>query len=726
MAKRGYKLQEFVAHSANVNCIKIGKKTRRHFITGGDDEIVNVWSIGKAAPITSLSGHTSPIESVTFDSNEVLVAAGASSGVVKLWELEETKVFRTLNGHRSYCTSLEFHPFGEFLASGSMDTNLKIWDIRKKGCIHTYKGHKRAISTIRFTPDGRWVVSGGLDNVVKIWDLTAGKLLHEFKLHEGHIKSMDFHPIEFLLATGSSDRTVKFWDLETFELIGTTRAEATGVRSVTFHPDGRTLFCGLDNSLKVYSWEPIICHDAVDIGWSTLGDLCIDDGKLLGFSYYQNSIRVWEADVSHIEPYAHNMIAMEKAHVEPKTNLHETKTPRRSFIDDDTNDIKNIYVDSMTPVVSRKDGSNTNIQRRLFTDDVAIDSSNKRSTPVKCVAVSNGKTRNLVEIFEKKESQKPNTDNMYVNGDTVEQPPSVNVVSCAIPETATSPIKTPDDDMASLSVSEAKLSPVTFKASPKAKVLSVQRRPVASKRVISEKVRSPPMADARRFRASSQVIPERSRIRTRTSPLPAVPRQITSTHMTIEKPKISPLLEDNPQTTGRGLMCKNDDTEDLMIDHELFLSTLQSRLTKLQVIGHFWARNDTRGAINALQKLPDHAVHADVISVMLENTECLNLDHFCCLLPLLLGLLDSNIERHINVSLEMLLKLVAVFWPLITSTISAPPSVGVDLHAEKRFECCNECHVELQKIQKSLPNVIRRGGLTARSAQELNLVLQLL
>lgn len=48
----------------------------------------------------------------------------------------------------------------------------------------------------------------------------------------------------------------------------------------------------------MYSWEPVICHDAVDIGWSTLGDLCIDDGKLLGCSYYQNSIGIWAADVS--------------------------------------------------------------------------------------------------------------------------------------------------------------------------------------------------------------------------------------------------------------------------------------------------------------------------------------------------------------------------------------------------------------------------------------------
>ena len=39
----------------------------------------------------SLSGHSSPVESVAFDSSEILVVAGASSGVIKLWDLEETK-----------------------------------------------------------------------------------------------------------------------------------------------------------------------------------------------------------------------------------------------------------------------------------------------------------------------------------------------------------------------------------------------------------------------------------------------------------------------------------------------------------------------------------------------------------------------------------------------------------------------------------------------------------
>ncbi|KAL0407364.1 UNVERIFIED_CONTAM: Katanin p80 WD40 repeat-containing subunit B1 [Sesamum latifolium] len=349
--------EEFVAHAGNVNCLNFGRKNCRLFITGGDDRKVNLWSIGKAASVKSLSGHTSPVVSAGFDSAEELVVAGSSSGVIKLWDMAEGKIVRTLFGHRSYCTAVEFHPFGEFFSSGSMDTKLKIWDIRKKGCIHTYKGHTGGISTIRFSPDGRWVASGGFDNVVKVWDLTAGKLLHNFKLHRGHVCAIEFHPLELLLATGSADHTVKFWDLEKFEMIGSVKREATGVRSMTFHPDGRSLFCGLDDSLKVYSWEPVICHDSVDMEWSTLSDLCIHNGKLLSGAYYKNSIAVWVADISLIEPYltrlglekhSHSLqkcdsrgclLENEESHPKPELNLSERT------LDNDSKEIKTIYVD---------------------------------------------------------------------------------------------------------------------------------------------------------------------------------------------------------------------------------------------------------------------------------------------------------------------------------------------------------------------------------------------
>ena len=61
--------------------------------------------------------------------------------------------------------------------------------------------------------------------------------------------------------------------------------------------------------LQVYSWEPVICHDAVDMGWTTLGDLCIHDGKLLGCSYYRNSVGVWVADIS-VGPLSFRLVVL--------------------------------------------------------------------------------------------------------------------------------------------------------------------------------------------------------------------------------------------------------------------------------------------------------------------------------------------------------------------------------------------------------------------------------
>lgn len=50
--------------------------------------------------------------------------------------------------------------------------------------------------------------------------------------------------------------------------------------------------------IQVFSWEPIKCHDAVDVGWSRLSDMNIHEGKLLGCSYNQSCVGVWVVDLS--------------------------------------------------------------------------------------------------------------------------------------------------------------------------------------------------------------------------------------------------------------------------------------------------------------------------------------------------------------------------------------------------------------------------------------------
>lgn len=823
MAKRGYKIQEFVAHSASVNCLNIGKKACRLFVTGGDDHKVNLWTIGKPTSLMSLSGHTSPVESVAFDSGEVLVLGGASSGVIKLWDLEEAKMVRTVAGHRSNCTAVEFHPFGEFLASGSMDTNLKIWDIRKKGCIHTYKGHSQGISTIKFTPDGRWVVSGGFDNVVKVWDLTAGKLLHDFKFHEGHIRSLDFHPLEFLLATGSADRTVKFWDLETFELIGSARREATGVRSIVFHPDGRTLFTGHEDGLKVYSWEPVICHDTVDMGWTTLGDLCIHDGKLLGCSFYRNSVGVWVADISLIEPYGAGLDPKKNEGTEKNLSLQKSKLEKvevnvgptsglRSMSPDESKEIKNIYIDSSggKPVTLQRSGSLSSTKVDLPEEFKEIcNLGTAKQSPATGVRVKSNEQAirksfiapNIVprDIPDSKVSAKSEKETITFSKtkpgmllrpahvrrastgrfDVDRFPEDVNSGTFCDTATKLDSTKEPKVQTNLGSLNEVKEScedkhPIKSVTDKFDKTVSPSRFSDQRKRdesspcnegispvkyvngvaVVRGRTRSlverferrekiqidddqtnvflPTINETRekvhnedQIEASptpTMVFERRERIpfNEDRNNLPSVPKSISETD------KSPNILKVEPQIPREDSNSANEEEiiEGLMQTHDITLSNLRSRLTKLQVVRHFWERNDIKGATNALKKLPDQSVQADVISVLVEKMEIFTMDLFSCLLPVLTGLLDGKIERHVKVSLDMLLKLVAVFGPTIRATVSAPPSVGVDLHQEERRECCNQCFMELQKIQMILPILIRRGGLLAKSALELNLVLQ--
>ncbi|KAJ4773730.1 hypothetical protein LUZ62_062552 [Rhynchospora pubera] len=782
--KRAYKLQEFVAHSSNVNCLKIGRKTSRVLVTGGEDHKVNLWAIGKPNSILSLSGHTSAVESVSFDSSEVFVAAGAASGTIKLWDLEEAKIVRTLTGHRSNCISVDFHPFGEFFASGSLDTNLKIWDIRRKGCIHTYKGHTRGVNAIRFTPDGRWVVSGGEDNTVKLWDLTAGKLLHDFKFHEGQVQCIDFHPHEFLLATGSADKTVKFWDLETFELIGSSGPETTGVRAMTFNPDGRTLLCGLHENLKTYSWEPIRCHDSVDVGWSRLSDLNIHEGKLLGCSFNQSCVGVWVVDLSRVEPYATGGSA--------KLNgLTETiPTPTVTTPAQNEASLKGSMARLSVAQNSETSVKSSTIGR--IPGPQSNDSTTKETKPLPSVAAALPSTPQRTAVSSTKVSTpasslaavKRNASRSH--GTSNFQAPSVIVPKATTRGEMGPDSRTESADVAPVIVprSNTRVGP-TSNSKKEAFDVPVQifvprtssrnegrTSPFVRNRKLSEPIEAASENFLPMGNGSSQAGLSRddySDIRhfgvgkVRPSPMAesAPSQRFENFNMRAARPKDSCYMEvsrggrtrslvaswenrdqsppcESPSSSmpypSRGnapssdkLVQQSDDdgVSGLMDQHDVFLSSARSRLTKMQVVHQHWDRNDVKGVIHALEKISDHAVSADVVSVITEKADTITLDLCTCLLPLLAGLLESQTERHLTVTLELLIKLVGTFGSMIHSTVAAgPSSVGVDLQMEQRVERCNLCFIELEKVKNRLPSLTRRKGTVGKTAQELSLALQ--
>jgi len=52
-------------------------------------------------------------------------------------------------------------------------------------------------------------------------------------------------------------------------------------RTLTFHPDALCLYCGSENQLKVYGWEPAMCFDTLTTGWSRVSDIAVAQKQLV-------------------------------------------------------------------------------------------------------------------------------------------------------------------------------------------------------------------------------------------------------------------------------------------------------------------------------------------------------------------------------------------------------------------------------------------------------------
>lgn len=83
---------------------------------------VNVWRIGRASSIWSLTGNSSAIESLRFGPTEEFLVSGSAGGAVKLFDLSAGKMTRHFRGHMSNVTVIDCGSFDRrFVTTGSMD-----------------------------------------------------------------------------------------------------------------------------------------------------------------------------------------------------------------------------------------------------------------------------------------------------------------------------------------------------------------------------------------------------------------------------------------------------------------------------------------------------------------------------------------------------------------------------------------------------------------------------
>ncbi|MGD1873363.1 MAG: hypothetical protein ACFB02_09965 [Mastigocoleus sp.] len=278
-----------------------------------------------------LQGHTSFVNSVSFNHNGSLLASGSTDRNILVWR-KNGSLLRTIKGHSNWVNSVSFSPDGKYIVSGSADKTVKIWETEGK-LLKNITGHQGIVHSVGFSPDGKYIVSGSADKTVKIWNLQGeqianlkghtdqvrsvtwsgdgdiiastskdktvklwtpqGKLLATLSGHTDVVVGVAWSPQSDMIATTSFDRTIKLWNRQG-KLLQTLPEHQDTVTSVSFSPDGNTIAsASFDNTIKLWNRKGVNLETLKGHDSSVMSISFSPDGHTLASASLDTKVKIW-------------------------------------------------------------------------------------------------------------------------------------------------------------------------------------------------------------------------------------------------------------------------------------------------------------------------------------------------------------------------------------------------------------------------------------------------
>ncbi|RYH28987.1 hypothetical protein EON65_10135 [archaeon] len=758
------RVQEFVAHSTQVNCLALGSKSSQVLATGGEDAKVNIWRVGSVSNIWTLGQNKSPIECLCFDADELCVVSGAMNGSLKVFDLNEGKLARNLGSHQVNVTSVQYHPYGEFIVSGSSDCTMKLWDVRNKSCIETYTGHTKEITCVRFSPDGKWVASAGKDGVILFWDLIASKHIDTIKLSPSYVTSFEFNPAELSLAAMTTARTVRLWDLETMKTISYIPPESSQVRAMTFDNLGTKMFTTVKNTVKIWDTENNLrLVDSIDVGWDRISDMKVsnNNNQIVAAGFTSNFVSVYEVDLDQLisddqndnndeqqrqqpasgksravstTPTTYAAVAAGEKDYKTEVPEKEVPTPRSEARADNGLDYRGLAPPkSIVPPASQvtyKDLYEENREAKRYSrpppstafpideeeeSHVVVNAHVEHApgSPAQDMATSMGESfwKRFKQRYDQEKGEKkidphdvPMDTNVGVPHDELDDllPPS---------SFADLPSKPRDNNRPSPSVAVKKepSRPVTNSSSPASN--PVPKRPVRSSSGLDEK-------------AAALAGDGLAVVGMRHLKLDAANNKVDvysgANNDTIVKSTANPEARITTQS--------HDLVDSLLLHSSRLTADLSNRLVSLRILKQLWVKGQVLDALGHLQGLADamklnnpqqvHLLSDFFGAVDLRGNGVLSLDACVQMLPILQDMLENSTSWHNQAvtfsTFKSLNSLLEAFGELIRNTRSMMVAGGVDLTREARLNKCNVCYsvfVNARSRLETLKHHFRQNSL---------------
>ncbi|MGE3803769.1 MAG: protein kinase [Gemmataceae bacterium] len=284
----------FEAHAGAVHAVAF-LPDGKHFVSAGEDHLLQVWDLERAMRVRSLRGHNGAVQALALSADGRRLVSAGSDGRAMLWDVASGKHLRTLQRQTTGLVGVACLPDGQRVLLADADGKLYLRQFETGVLLQTLSGHRAAITAMAASGAGRHALSAALDNSVRLWDLDSGQEtfcldmdgpcfhgvalsrdgllvlaaradlhLHVWHLDTGSEQQLAGHQAiltcvaladnEQHALSGSAEGGLLFWDLSTDRPLCPLAGHTAAVNCVTFAPDGCHALSG-DRSGHVRFWQ---------------------------------------------------------------------------------------------------------------------------------------------------------------------------------------------------------------------------------------------------------------------------------------------------------------------------------------------------------------------------------------------------------------------------------------------------------------------------------------
>uniref|UniRef100_A0A7N6B0X2 Katanin p80 WD40 repeat-containing subunit B1 n=1 Tax=Anabas testudineus TaxID=64144 RepID=A0A7N6B0X2_ANATE len=611
-----------------------------------------------------------------------LMATGGEDCRVNIWAVSKANCIMSLTGHKNPVECVQFNMSEEQVVAGSQSGSIRVWDLEAAKILRTLMGHKSNITSLGFHPFGDFLASSSMDTNIKLWDVRRKGYVFRYKGHTQAVRSLAFSPDGKWLASASDDCTVKLWDLTQGKTITEFKSHTAAVNIVQFHPNEYLLASGSsDRTIKLWDLEKFTVIGSLEGDTSPVRCILFSpDGSCL-YSGATDSLRVfgWEPD--------------------------------RCF--------------DVVPVGWGKVSDLAVCNQQLIGVSHQLSSVSSYVVDLKRVRKSGGSV--IQGIIQ---DNQPLTEPKDPKGSALRknyERPTTTCSSQRVKQSSDADRRSPEGERRSPSEDEAeeKLSSAEIHNAEDFKEI-FQPKNVICRSTVSKRFSS----DFRvSFKTSSSVWETAfspSAAGPVSSVLPPAQPPITMAK-TKPQPKIIPSTRNEPIGLNVAdflpvTLSEEEALSQIKKGHDTMCVMLSSRHKNLETIRAVWAREDMKSALDSAVSMNDLSIVVDILNII--NLQTLwKLDNCTTILPQIDKLLQSKYESYMQTGCTSLKLIMKHFWMLISDTLMAAPSVGVDISREERHQKCRACCKQLKNLSNIVKNKAEQVGRHGSTFKELQLLM---